>query len=1089
VERADSLPPPIEVRGRIISETNEPVLATVSVKGTTNRTATDVNGFFVLKNVDENATLVITSVSTQTFEVSVARRSFLGELTAKTRNVAMDPFTVTVSTGYQTLTRERATGSFSKPDMEVFANRVASLDVINRLDGQVAGLAVTQGGLNQSVNGNGNGLGQQRSVVRGLTSSRLNSDPLYVLNGVIVTDYNAINVNDILDITVLKDAAAAAIWGSRAANGVVIVTTKSGASNNKIRVSYSGSTSFQGKPDLGYTQVLNSREYIQAAKEIFNPVVNPYASVSGSPSGYLAPHEAILYNRHRGVISEAQANAQLDSLANLNNLGQIEDIWFRNAVTSNHTVSVSGGGSVYSFYTSLSYSNVKSNVVAEKNESFNLNLGQEIRGGKRLKIGLNTSLRNVVSSRKRPISIGSNWVPYQLFRDEAGNSIDLPWAQGWSDSLRRDYQTRSRIPLNYSPINEINSGSTENNILLINLTANVSLNLWKGLSFLGTYNYSKTPGTTISYDDVSQFALRKQLVNLTVAPTPASTPVYYLPTTGGTYSVSRNDDRVWTVRNQLSYAGHVRQGKDHLSVQVGQEANERFSFRESNTLYGYNQALQTSVQLDNVALNAGIPNTVTSGPFGRGFFFSSPYFTSQDKSRFISYFALGSYTFNNKYSLDGSWRVDQSNQFGSDRSVQNRPVWSIGGKWHISRERFLAKTKWVNDLALRGTYGRTGNSPNSVATSLDILSAQSPTFFGSSIVAGPALVISSPANRSLAWEITQTFNFGIDFSLFNRRATGSIDIYRKKTTDLIASPPPNPFSGVTFYNSNAGELRNQGIEFSIRVANIDKGNFKWSTNYVFSYNHNKLIDYGPIPSFLTSASSKTTTSYFPGYSLQPVFAYQYAGLDSLGDPLILLANKTTTKANIATGDDVVYMGTARPPYNGGITNTFSYKGLSLAVNLIYNLGHVLRADVNTFYSGRFWTNPGSFSAGNVHAEFANRWKKRGDEAFTNIPSYVADFTSFTRRVTDYYVRGDLNVVSGSYAKIRDITLSYSIPSAAAKLLRLDAATVSVQATNFLLWTANDRGIDPEFFSSSFGFGGRINPPFRHAYSMSVNLNF
>ena len=1034
---------------------------------------TDAYGAFTLNGVADNSTIIISNVGYETQEIRLNRKKELS-IKLRIKVIELKNIEVTYSNGYQVLSKERATGAFAKPDMETFKARVGTQDLIGRLDGLVAGMTVRTGSNTQIANRNGNGKTTQSSLVRGRSSIYLSTEPLYILNGVPANDFSDINPDDVADITVLKDAAAAAIWGAQAANGVVVVTTKSGKRDSRIKVNYSGYINYQGRPDFGYAPMMNSKQYIQAAKETFDPVNNNWSSLYSS---YIAPHELILYNQYRGLITAAQANASLDSLAAIDNMGQVKNIWFRNAFTTNHTISMSGGGSVYSFYGSLSYTDTHSNRPGEKNDAYRINFTQDINPSKDIKISLSTNLNNTIISKKRPIEIQNTFIPYQLFRDGQGHSLNIDYMTGWPDSLRQDYQARSRVNLDYNPIDEMNYGHTRINNIGINLTANVSIHLWKGLSFLGTYSYGKQPGVYDSYDDYKEISLRKRLVSMTIAPTTASVPQYLLPTGGGSYMHGANDQRNWTVRNQLVYTANPRGGKDNLSLQAGQEGRESLSTSNSITLEGYDEALQTYAILDYNRLSQGVFGTVT----GYGGYYGNPFQTLERRSRFTSYFALTNYTFDHKYSLDLSWRQDHSNLFGSDQSSQNRPIWSFGTKWQLDREQFMKRVTWVNELGLRATYGILGNSPFvGAASSRDVLYSSS--YIYPPPVSGPALGIGTYANRTLNWETTKTYNIGIDFALLKRRISGSIELYHKNTEDLLGSVSLNPFTGQTGGTGNIGSLVNKGIELSLRTTNVQVKHFTWMTSFVIAWNKSKLASYATPNPYTLTDYGKTNAQYWIGYSMNPVFAYRWAGLDSMGDPQIMLADKTTTKTpNVAKVDDVVYKGTTIPVFSGGFTNTFRYKDLTLAVNMVYSLGHVMRDDEQIFpYDSRLTAQSGW--GGNLPVDFVSRWKKPGDEKITNIPSYVTNsFVNYTRRNMDYYRYADINVLDASYIKVRDITLNYSMPHKWMQSIKVEGIGVYIQAAGFMIWKANHRGIDPEY--------GRGYPASRHPLSIGANVSF
>ncbi|HWW39880.1 SusC/RagA family TonB-linked outer membrane protein, partial [Pedobacter sp.] len=488
----------IPIKGSVVGEKGEALPgASITISSTAIRFMADDQGNFSFATVPADGIMIVSYIGYQTDSVAImGKNSFDIKLRLSSNKLSE----VTVSTGYQNLSKERATGSFAKPDMETFAARIGTMDVISRLDGLVPGLTVIpgpKGVLNSNANGRlGNGNSTQKSIIRGQSSVTLSTDPLYVVNGLPINDFSTINPDDIADITVLKDAAATAIWGARAANGVIVVTTKNGNKDEKMKISYSGFVNFMGRPDFGYGKMVNSQQYIQVARETFNPTLFPYFTLG---SAVIIPHEQILYNQNAGKITAAQANKSLDSLASINNMSQIRDLLYRNALTTSHTLSLSGGMQNYTYYSSFSNTDVIGNRPGQSERSFRINLNQEMNISQKLKVSLYTSLNNTLRNSIKEPDISNQFVPYQLFQDGQGNNLNMNWAQGLSPETRADYQTRSRINLDYNPLDEINDGFSKTNNLAINVTGAVTLKLIKGLSFQGTYGYQKAPGSTTNY--------------------------------------------------------------------------------------------------------------------------------------------------------------------------------------------------------------------------------------------------------------------------------------------------------------------------------------------------------------------------------------------------------------------------------------------------------------------------------------------------------------------------------------------------------------------------------------------------------------
>lgn len=973
-----------------------------------------------------------------------------------------------VQTGYQTLSKERATGSFGKPDMKVFSQRSANMDVISRLEGQVAGL---QMGTDFNIDYNTK-QPTRKSLIRGPASQGLSTDPLYVVDGVAVADFSVVNVDDIADITVLKDAAAAAIWGAKAANGVIVVVTKKGKKNQQVNFVYNGFTEIKSRPDMGYQRFLNSKQFIQAARETFDPVQFPYENFTYSQ---VAPHNQILYDQYAGKITAAQANASLDSLASIDNTSQVRDLLFRNTVTTNHNISASGGSGAYTFYSSLGFNGIRGGLPGQTSNSYRLSLNQTYDANDRLTISLNTQVSNVVSGDKNNFNYNPDFTPYQLLKDKNGQPLSMAYQVSYiSPELRQQYQDASGIDLQtYKPLEEINYAYDKITVLNASVVGDVSIKLLKGLSFKGTYGYTTSPRNTTYYQDHKAYAQRSQDVNF--VPVDGSQP--YIPLTGGLLQTSVANQTNWTVRNQLLYDLNARNGKDQLNIQVGQEANQSLGSIKQTSLLGWDEQLQTAPYIDYQTLRNGVFNTVT----GAGFLGITPYQASETISRFSSYFALGSYRLNRKYSLDASWRVDHSNLFGSDVSAQNKPVYSIGGKWNIAGESFTRRLGWLNQLALRATYGVTGNSPFAgSATQYDVIAPEQ--YLSYPQIGGPSYRLAAPANNKLVWESTHTINLGLDFAVLNNRLSGSIEYYRRKTTNLLGDLPVDPFTGLNSLTTNVGELDNDGWNITLNSTNVQVHDFSWNTTLVLGFNKNKLASYTPSQTYESEAYYRLSTSYVVGYALQPIFAYRYAGLDNVGDPQIKLADgKITKDPNAPKAVDLVYKGSATPKVSGGFSNTFTYKQIGLTLNMIYNFGGVMRRDAIYF--------PASvLGPDNISSEFLNRWKKPGDEKITNIPSYTSDQNyEFGQRNYLFYTQSDLNVLSASYIKLRDVTLSYNLPPAVTRLFHIQGASLRAQVNNVMVWKNNSYGIDPEYYVLRSGF--RTVRVGENAVAFGANINF
>ena len=829
------------VTGIVRNAAGEPLPGvSVRIEGSTYGTITDVNGRFTL-TVNAGDVLLISCVGYASITLRVNDAGTLAPVRASKQPGAHSAFAMTpegavitlvvgvsqleavvVNTGYQKISKERSAGSYANPEMSIVRNRSNSMNILQRLDGLVPGFVIN--------NSPGAAFDGTPFMIRGLNTINADKKPLFVVDGMPVNDVSSINPQDVEDVSVLKDATAASIWGARASNGVIVITTRKGHPGNRMQVEYDGFISFQGKPDIDYFPVLNSRQYIQAAKETFNPTIWPYSSAAAYNPAFanktgIAPDKQILYDMHRGVLTEAQGQAKLDSLAAISNIGQLRDIWYRPARLMNHTVSVSGGTERYVFYGSLAYTNTRDNTPGNSDHTYKFNTRQDFTFSKHLKIYLTADLTNQQATSHRVVAPNNRFLPYQLFRDAAGNNLSMPYMGYLSNEARADMEVRSRINLDYNPLNNMYTGTTRRNVFTGRFNTGVALQLFDGLRFEGGYGYLKGNHRQTAFDDMANYQQRVNVVQFTVAPTAASTPVYHLPEKGGQYGVSTSATDNWLVRNQLVYDRSWKKGEHQFTALAGQEASEQKSTANSSLVYGYDPRLLTYAMVDYKTLATTGVRTPVMPQSSTGSVLTVPQFGETEAlSRFTSYYLNAAYTFGRKYTINAAWRNDQSNLFGKNKAAQRKPVWSVGVKWDLTGERFFENVSGVNKLAIRATYGLTGNSPlPGSAASYDVLQGgNAPLAPG-----GQSLFIASVANPDLTWESTKNYNAGVDFSFFGNRLGGSIDVYRKKTSDLLGLMEVNPLTGYSNIFGNAGDMTNKGVELSLSAALFLHRAFLW----------------------------------------------------------------------------------------------------------------------------------------------------------------------------------------------------------------------------------------------------------------------
>jgi TonB-linked SusC/RagA family outer membrane protein len=1094
------------LKGKVMDQQGEPLEGVaIAVKETGQITTSNALGFFSLDNVTPPATLVFTGVSTEETELKWKGEELNVRLTAKV--TSLTDVVITANTGYQTISRERSTGSFSKPDMGVLRNRSGSMNVLQRLDGLVPGLAIN----------NGTNSNYFPVMLRGVTSINGANQPLYVVDGLPVDNLANINPNDVADITVLKDATAASIWGARAANGVIVVTTKKGSrSQDRLKVDYDMFYSFQGKPEIDAFPRMNSEQFISTMQELYKLPGYVRAGATDwktitAPDLYnglnpVMPHEYLLYGQTQWQ-PEFYKGMSLQDMAAMNNVQQMKDLWYKNAMLSNHTLSISGSSGKYSVYASLGYTDNKNSTPGTSNNTYQLNARQDYQFNKSFSVYLITNLTYQNMTAKRSIAPDNRFIPYAAFADGAGQPLDMSWIYR-NDSLRNLYETKSiglpdlgRLNLGYDPSANFNTGYTKDNNQNSRFVGGVNWKIVKGLRFEGMYGGVLINNQQRSYDDITSYNSQMELAKTTIT---ASALKAYLPTTGGTFQVNTQKQRNWTVRNQFVYDNNWNNRDHQLTAMVGTELQQQTNSLLVTKVRGYDENLLTHKPVDYPTVSGGINNTLinSSGTFKINDNFREEFIDT----RFRSYYANAAYTFLRKYTLNASTRFDESNLFGKDVAAQSKPVWSAGAMWVLSRENFASGINWLNNLQIRLTYGITGNSPvPGSGGSYDILGPGS--LAGLPAGAVNPLRILTPGNTSLGWEQTKNVNAGIDFSLLDNRISGSFDYYYKNTSNLLGEVNQNPFSGYTAIYGNAGVIKNEGIELNLKTVNVLAKDFSWSSQLTLAYNKGKIEKLQTETPYIYANSLLKMSLpgfYVPqmiglieGYQPFSLLAYQYAGLDAIGDPQIRLADGTITKKpGVAKIADLVNMGSAVPLITGGFSNFFQYRNFGLAINMVYNFDFVLRRDVNDFFTDRAVVK--NFTTGNLHTEFSNRWKKPGDESFTDIPAYDAAVDRSSRTDLSYYTAADINVVKGDFIKVRDITLSYDLPRQVVNKLRASALSFRLQVNNVMLWKANDFDIDPEFYNG-MGSIGTVNSPLimgirsvpfnQHSFTIGAHLSF
>lgn len=446
-------------------------------------------------------------------------------------------------------------------------------------------------------------------------------------------------------------------------------------------------------------------------------------------------------------------------------------------------------------------------------------------------------------------------------------------------------------------------------------------------------------------------------------------------------------------------------------------------------------------------------------------------YESYIEDRYVSFFGNASYTYDDKYTMTGSMRIDQSNLFGTDPKYQYRPLWSVGGSWHLSSEKFMKNVRFLDRLSIRVTYGIGGNVPKDVGPYLNIYDDGYNSWVGAM-----SSYIGNPPNPMLRWEKTATTDIGIDFSLFDSRLSGSIDYYNKNTTDLLGSRNADPTLGWPSLLLNYGKMYNRGIEILLQSQNIRTKKFNWNTNFTFSYNKNILTDLEGTQESVFYYSAYNVAAI--GYPINSIFSYRYAGLNPKDGNVLVYNQQGEKVSNVSSISDLVYSGTRTPKYSAALKNSFSFKNLDFSFMFVYYGGNVMRDVVAGYMGGA----PGN----NLNRKSLNHWRKPGDE---NIPGVAPSFNkNINYRIAQAWYSADIHVKKADYIKLRDVSISYNVPKKYLNLLGFNSLALTCQLSNVWWWAANGN-IDPEAYALS-GYGtGSLTQKSPITYTFGVSVNF
>ncbi|RFS26631.1 SusC/RagA family TonB-linked outer membrane protein [Chitinophaga silvatica] len=1079
----------VTVKGRITSPDNVPLPGVTLVEvGSTKATTSDASGYYNIFVQDKSSIRVsYIGMKSVTFAVNGgADNSFINNIQLEKQDINVSEVVVT---GYQNIDRKDMVGSYSRISAdEIKIPGVNSIDKL--LQGQLPGVAVTQS----------SGLVGSKTKVRTRgTSTMLGSqDPVWVVDGIIQNDpipfqyqqFNALqnegdqdalknlvgttvsylNVDDIQDITVLKDASSTAIYGVKAANGVIVITTRKGKAG-RTAINFSSNTTISQRPSYRDFNLMNSKDRIDVSREIYARGLN----FQQTPDA--VSYEGALQRLFDKQITQEQFDREVSKFETMNT--DWFGLLYQNPVSNNQSLSFSGGADRTSYYGSVGMMSQIGNTIGNEQRRYNalLKVTTALSNKVRLTFNLNASTSNLKGFYK-----------FEPFQYAFNTSRAIPYLDDNGSQYfyinNNSASSGGIIPASYkyNVINERNNTGSLSKAGFINGTYNIDYAIGKGFSFqsVGNYGISNSNGESFATERSAYISSLRGYEFGQYTPSSLKYQQSSLPI-GGQLNKMSAEMKSYLFRNMLSYTNRFFGNRDGFNAMAGVEIRSVKYDGVSQTSYGYMPDRGKTIVMPplNVALSTG--GTTTNSLYNN----MVPLLTDK-LNNYLSYFGTTSYNLNNKYVFNASIRTDASNRFGQDTRHRFLPVWAAGGQWNLAEENFLKSNSWLNQLSLRASYGFQGNVAENFSPDL-IAQIPSGNSAYSATTKEAILKIYSLAYEDLRWERSKTSNLALDFSILKGRVSGTVEGYYKKTSDaIIMLQVPFEFGMLTGVPVNGGDLLNKGYEVTLNIVPIRNKNFSWNLRINSGRNFNEVKESGAtvLSNWQMAASGSI---YKKGYPISAFWAFDYAGLNEKGIPQFNNLDKSAEKTIDATSG-MVYMGQLDPKITGGVSNNFQYKGFSLNVLFNVALGH--KKFLPRIYETMYGSAP--YPAKNLSNELVNRWRQPGDEKNTNIPSLP---TALVPNVSLPFGSGslaspylmydysNLRVVDASFVRLQNLMLGYNIPGSWLKQTKvIRQANLMLSASNLFYIASKDlHGVDPEVNGNSL--------PIPRNYSLTVNVGF
>ncbi|AXY74779.1 SusC/RagA family TonB-linked outer membrane protein [Paraflavitalea soli] len=1037
IEQEAIIVEPRDVKGRITDERGEPLAnITVVSSGSNKHFVTRKDGRFTLYQAALDSFFDVSAVNYESQHIILDGSVWFNLILKEKVTIYGDSTGVTVCDGYNRKPRERATGSFGNIGLQQLIAR-PSPTLGPRLDGLVPGMVVfnTDIGLTSPL---------PAITIRGVSTLLANAQPLFVVDRFPYDgNLNQLNPNDIECITILKDAAASSIWGARAGNGVIVITTRQGKHNQGPRLSFSTQLTLLDKYNSRYLPLLGAASTLSLEDSFFHRGYYDVALLSGF--GSVPPGAEILEQLRLGMIDSTKAASLLQALAGHDVRDDLDKYYYRRTTAQQYHLSLEGGDTQSRYYLSAGYDKINNGLTQGTQYRYSITSNYSYKPRKTVEINLGAALNQ--TGARNDIPFPGIAYTYAMLANPDGTAavVNRDRPQVWKDT-----QVLNGMPdWSYRPLDELSLRDDSLHRLQTRLFINLAYTVVKGLKLqIAAQNLVENTTHTTRYP-IASYAYRDLYNNFSYL---HGFGIASLVPQGPMEDIQQTHYRATNIRGQIDYNHNWPDNKWELTAVAGAEIARTTADTSRGRHYSKTVNFDTLYNMYEALLP---PMALPGKPYTREAF-----------DYFRSYFAIAGLALHGRYMMTGSFRIDQSNFFGARTNALTQPLWSAGMKWRFTNEPFI-NISWLSEASLRTNFGLSGN----IDKSLSALLTTTPPVINQ--YGAETRTILNAANPNLQWETSRLFNIGLDFQFSKKRFSGTVEYYRRFSKDLLNNEITRTTAGATPYRNNSAALRGHGVELQLNVR-LPLGKCQYNGSLLLAYTTNKVIHTDTSKQKAIDYLDPSAGNLLVGRPSDALYALHKAPLDPAnGDPRAYLQGEPSNDyPAILNGprDSLQYMGHSTPPWTAAISQSISYYGITLSFLLIGRFGYHYRQssmDYHGFISGTKLPHP----------DYDNRWQQPGDETRTTVPSFPAIIDPFRDQVYGY---SNVLVKKADNIRMREVKLSYMLNEKIGKKAGLSGATIFLYGANLgILWKASHNSLDPDSPSAM---------PLPKSYSIGLSIN-